>query len=321
MPSPYRDDIPRLKAEIVARVDAGAPLRAVCAPRGAPSVATVGNWARRDPLFAADLAAAKRRGAWRRLWLFDEAKAAAFLARARAGEAVELLWGQPGMPTRSQYRRWKTAQPPFAEAVFALLQRRDARFRDRGRTRRRDFDQGVADRVAGRLFGSPPGVGLKDMLKAHPELPCWEIVMRWRRERPAFDAVLKQVMANRRRRVRPVPPELIEDVTDHIVMGGTFLSYSRSPGGPAFGTLRRWMCDPDFARAVGRACDLREELLLDLLGDAAREVPPGPIREMNRAVAPLTRRIGWLKNRPRKPRWPKARGNRLSPAETGEREG
>jgi len=47
-----REDAARLKAEIVARVEGGAALKAVCAPRGAPSVATVAH-------FAAELAAAK----------------------------------------------------------------------------------------------------------------------------------------------------------------------------------------------------------------------------------------------------------------------
>src|SRR5258708_1733865 len=126
MPSQYRHEASRLKTEIVARVDAGDTLRAVCASSGMPAGDAVRRWARTDPLFGEALAAAYRRGTWRRLWAFDEAKAAAFLARARAGEPVKSLLGQPGMPSREIYRRWKTAQPAFAEAVFALLRRRDA---------------------------------------------------------------------------------------------------------------------------------------------------------------------------------------------------
>lgn len=307
MPSPYRNDLPRLKAEIVARVEGGAGLKAVCAPRGAPSVTTVARWARADPLFAAELATAKRRGAWRRLWLFDEARAAAFLARARAGETVRSLWGRPGMPTRGEYFRWKTAQPSFAGAMFALLQRRDAQIGAHGRARRRGFDQTVADQILVRFIRCPD-LSLEALLKADSGLPCWETLMRWRREQPVFDRELKAMMARRRRLGRPVPPARIDEVCDHIVQGGTFLSYSRTPGGPSRGTLRRWMRDPAFADAVARACALREEMLQDRMSDYALGVPPGPIRQMERAIGPMKRRIAQLRKRPRKPLWPTRRG-------------
>jgi hypothetical protein len=51
MPSPYAQDALRLKAEMVARVDAGEHLRAVCASPGMPVESTVRTWARADSLF------------------------------------------------------------------------------------------------------------------------------------------------------------------------------------------------------------------------------------------------------------------------------
>jgi len=50
-----------------------------------PCAATVRKWALADPAFGAELLAARRREDWMARFAFDEAKAAAFLARARAG--------------------------------------------------------------------------------------------------------------------------------------------------------------------------------------------------------------------------------------------
>ncbi|HEX3365667.1 hypothetical protein [Phenylobacterium sp.] len=304
MPSPYAQDASRLKAEIVARVDAGEFLRAVCASPGMPFENTVRTWARADPLFGEALTAARRRGEWRRLWVVDEAKAQAFLAQARAGAPIRSLLGQPGMPSQTAYRRWKIAQAPFAEAAFALLQRRNQRSREWGCARRREFDPKVADRIIVRLRTAS---GLKALLKSDPELPSREVLTRWRREQPQFDRVLKMILAAKRHVGSPVPDILAEDVADHIATGGTFLSYSRAPGGPSFNTLRRWMRDSNFAREVEDACRWREEWLQDQIEMVAQEPPPGPIREMERAIGPLKRQLVRLRHRPRKPLYPAPR--------------
>ena len=299
MPSRYRQDAARLSAEIVARVDGGEVLRAVCVSPGMPTEQTVRNWARADAAFGEALAAARRRGTWRRLWAFDEAKAAAFLARARAGEPINALIGQPGMPSRYVYRYWNATQAPFAEAVFALRQRRDAGLGERGRARRRAFDQALADRIIVRLNkGFLAGVRLEDVLTADPDLPCWETMMRWRREQPEFDRVLRMMISARRAAVKPVPEFLVEEVVDHIVEGGSFASFSRVRGAPSQGTLRRWLRDPNFAEAVAQACEWREDWYQDRIEHIARRTPPGPVREMNRAIGPLLRHLVRLRHRP-----------------------
>jgi hypothetical protein len=239
MPSRYRRDAPRLKAEIVARVDTGETLRAVCAAPDMPSAATVRNWARADGLFAEGLAAATRR---------------------------------------------------------------DSQIGGHGRARRRGFDQALADRIIVGLHKAiPEGITLEEVLRADPELPCWETTMRWRREEPEFDAVMRMMIAARRRMVRSVPEPIAEEVVDHIVEGGSFLSFTRLPGAPSYGTLRRWMRDPDFADAVAEACEFREDWYDDQIAMVAERTPPGPVRQMERAIGPLKRQLVRLRNRPKPP--------------------
>jgi hypothetical protein len=298
MPSPYRRSLPRLKAEIVGRVLAGESQRAICGSAGMPCAHTVRNWAASDPLFAADLLDARRRGDWTARFAFDEAKAAAFLARARAGETVNSLIGQPGMPSRGTYTYWNRTLPWFAEAVFALRQRRDAGIGAHGRARRRDFDPALADRVILALRKAAPGTRLEAVLAADAALPCRPVLTRWRREEPDFDAVLRMIFAGRRAMGPRVHEILVEDIVEHIVDGGSFASYSRLAG-PSRTTLRRWYrADAGFARAVDEACDKREEMLDFELWLAAERVPPGPVREMTRAVAPIIRRMVRLRHRP-----------------------
>jgi hypothetical protein len=244
MPSPYARNRRVLQAAILARVEAGARLRAVCAGAGMPCVHTVRNWALADGRFAQALALARRIGDARR---------------------------KPG--------------------------------------RRRAFDQALADRI---IVGVNKGLKLEAVLAADPALPCRPTLRRWRREEPEFDLVLRKMFAAWRslgqglagasprgsageRRV----PELARAVVCEAIRdGGSFASLARD-GLASRGTLRRWYrADPDFAEAVDDACDFREETLDFELWMAAEGVPPGPVREMNRAVAPITREILRMRHRP-----------------------
>lgn len=296
MPSTYARNLPSLKAEIVSRVDAGERMRRICAGAGMPTPQTVANWATADALFAAELAAARRRGQWRRTQAFDEDAAAAFLARARAGEGVHALLREAGMPGRGLYDRWRAGQAPFAEATLALRARSNARLGAQGRARFRAFDGALADRI---VVGLSSGARLDAVLAADPALPCRPVVRRWRRENRAFDAVVKRILAAwRAHRAARVPEILVFEVTEHIRDGGSFASLTRA-GGPSRTTLRRWYRrDPAFARAVDAACDDREESLEFELWVAAERVVPGPPREMTRQIAPITREIARLRHRP-----------------------
>ncbi len=203
------------------------------------------------------------------------------------------------MPSRRTYAYWKATQGPFAEAVFALQTRRDARIGAFGRARWRAFDPALADRI---VVGLHKGVKLEAVLAADPELPCKPTLARWRREEPEFDRVLRGIFSAWRARawkVTPVPPGLAEEIVDHIVEVGSFASFSRLPGGPSRVTLRRWLrADRDFAAAVARACEDREEWYEDQILILAESTPPGRLTERKRSIGQLKRHLVRLRHRP-----------------------
>ena len=100
---------------------------------------------------------------------------------------------------------------------------------------------------------------------------------------------------------KPVPELFAEEVAGHIEEGGSFLSFTRLRGAPSYSTLLRWMRDPDFAARVAKACDARDDLIDFQIWIAAEQTPPGPVREMNRAIGPLLRRQALARRRPEKP--------------------
>lgn len=271
-------DRERRKALVLERVRAGATVEAACVlPETAPAW-TVRRWARNDPAFRAELDAAIARGRWRRLYAYDEAKAEAFLARARAGEPVNSLVGTPGMPGWKTYRHWKAVYAPFAEAVFALRQRRDTGLAARNRAKTRPFDAAAAERIVVRMHGQGR---LADVLEGEAALPCREVVRRWRRETPGFGAVIAMQQAAWRRKrwaARLYDDEIVEAVLDHVRMGGSLASAGAVPGLPCRMTLYAWRkARPDFAAAVAEAMTLRErwyamqiEDLMEAAWDPAR---------------------------------------------------
>lgn len=298
MGSRYRREGARLRSEIVARVAAGEPLRVVCAAAGMPGRQTVRAWARADALFAADLGRAEAALAAGRL-RFDEAKAAALLARARAGEAINGLLREAGMPGRRAYRHWCASQPPFAEAVFALRRRRDQEIGWRGRARLRAWDAALGDQI---LVAVIRGATLAGALAADPALPSLPVVRRWRREQPAFDAELRAVLVVRQRRhgrARGCTPQVAQRIVDRIVEGGSFNSIGREPGMPSRQTLRAWVrARPDFARAVARACEDREDWYDDQILMISEAATPATLEVAKRQVGRIKRQLVRLRHRP-----------------------
>jgi hypothetical protein len=258
----------------------------------------VRKWALADPGFAGELAVARSRAGSLR-YRFDEAVAAAFLARARAGEPILTLLREPGMPGRRAYQHWQATEAPFAEAIFALRQRREAGIVERGRARYRAWDQALADRiiVAVHRGGRPAQV-----LAGDPELPCLPIIRRWRREQPEFDAVLRMMSAAWRRKRGEAPrctPELTDKIVARIVEGGSFNSVGREPGMPSRQTLRRWLrVRPEFAEAVAWACHHREDWYRDQIAMIAETATPGNVKAVRRQMGPLLRQLVRLRHRP-----------------------
>jgi len=290
-----------IKAAIVERVALGETVTAICEAAEMPCAGSVQVWRRADPAFARDLAQARVRGDWRRRFAFDEAKAEAFLARVRAGERINDLLDQPGMPSQRTYIHWRRTQGAFAEELWRL---KGARYAERARRlggRFRAFDQAVADRIYVRVVR---GEGLRRMLETDPSLPCRVVVYRWRKERPDWDKALRLAFRwGRRARGGLRTPELTEAILAQIVQGASLRSLSREPGMPAAGTLYGWVKrHADFAAEVAQACDWREDWYLDQMQLIVDEAGPMSGEVLRRRLAPLRTRHARLQNRPGR-RW------------------
>lgn len=304
MPFAYPDR-GQIKLAIIARVAAGETVEAICSEAGMPCAGSVQVWRRADPWFAAELAAARRKGEWRRVYGFDEAVAAAFLARVAAGERIRDLLARPGMPSQGAYEYWRRTNVGFQEALWRLRGARYGRQSGTGHGRFRAWDEAMADRI---LLAVMLGAVLRKLLSSDPAFPCLAVVERWRREEPVWDRALVMAMAAGRRARRQISPELTDEIRHRIVMGASLRSLGAEPDMPSAGTLyawvRRW---PEFAEAVARACHWREEVLNDRMMDVCQRNGPLALAATRREVAPLQLRVNQLSKRPG---WKRARAAR-----------
>ncbi|RAK59880.1 hypothetical protein DJ021_08705 [Phenylobacterium hankyongense] len=291
-PRPYAQTHPHLRAALLARIAAGELPTAVCAEPGMPCYGSVYAWARADPAFGAALADARRRGAWRRRWRFDEAAAKALLARLAAGEPLTVVLRDPAMPSRNVVRHWRATQGEFQGEVHRLLAAQDrARKARHGQSRHRPWDARLADRI---LVAVTRGAPLQKLLTADPALPCRNVLIRWRREQPDFDQGLRAAVAvGQRRRGRAAAgctPALTELIVARIREGASLASLSREPDMPSKATLYGWIATrPDFAGEVIKACEDREDWYGDQMLIAAEAGDP---------ATALARRHARLQNRP-----------------------
>ena len=294
-PHPYD-----LKPAIAARVLAGEALMAVCAQPGWPSYGSVYAWARADAAFGAQLADARRRGAWRRRWFFDEAVAQALLARLAEGQPITAVLRDPAMPSRRVYAYWRATQAHFQEEVCRL---KAVHARERARRlhhrRYRMWDQALADRIVARVAR---GDGLARVLAGDPALPSRGVVRRWQAEHPEFDRVLAMAVAAGRGPQRRVhgrcTPELTAAITGAIRRGASLSSLGRTPGLPCATTLSAWMrTRPEFAARVTRACLAREELFSSQALSIAEAATPETVRQAAAQVGALRRQVGRMNSR------------------------
>lgn len=309
----YRQTNPYARQQLLTRLAAGEPIMAVCAEAGTPSYGSVYAWARAEPVFAAELAAARRQGAFIRRGAFDEAKGHALLTRLRAGEPITQILRDPAMPSRRLYAYWRATQAPFAEEIHRLNQIRAAARAQRGRDRRRHFDPALADAIVVRVSRGQP---LEAMLNAASGLPCRGVVARWRRMQPEFDQALRIAIRIGRRRVWMTggcTPELTQVIADEIRQGESLSSLGRRPDMPCASTLYAWVRkQPVFAAEIAQACEDREDWFTDqvmMLADG-----PGEMKDRYRQIAALKYRLGRLQNRPGARRARAERASNSSPS-------
>ena len=298
----------QLKLRIVARVAAGETVAAICAEAGMPCAGSVQVWRRKDPWFTAELVVARRRGGWLRRLAFNEAVAAAFLARVAAGEKVNDLLARPGMPSQNAYRYWRRTQGAFAEVLWRLRGARYARQSGTEHARWRGRDEAMADRI---LVAVLRGAVLRKLRDSDAAFPCLAVVARWRRERPEWNRVLVLAMKIGRLARGREAPELMEEIGKRIAMGASLRSLGAEPGMPSVGTLYAWVRRrPAFAAEVARACDWREEYLNDQMLDMSEHIGPRgleatrrEVRAMQWRVIQLAKRPGWKRARDQRAAW------------------
>jgi hypothetical protein len=299
MPFAYPNQ-PRLKLDVLDRIDAGEQLMTICADPAMPSYGSVYAWARADPAFATALADARRRADHIRRLSFDEGKARAIVARVAAGEKLVSVLRDPGMPSRLVCAHWRATQAHFAEELWRLHGLRRQEGARRMKARLRPFDQDLADRIMIRVAR---GEALERVLTSDPALPGRPVHTRWRRERPDYDRLVRLAIGMGQRRQggarRRLTPELTEAILGGIVEGESLASLGRRPDMPCAGTLYGWVArDREFAGEVAQACDHREDWYEDqflMLMDAAG---PATIEALRQRMAPLRGRHARLQNRP-----------------------
>jgi hypothetical protein len=297
----------QLKLRIIARVAAGETVAAVCSEAGMPCAGSVQVWRRADPWFAGELADARRRGAWRRVYGFDEAVAAAFLARVAAGERASDLVAKPGMPSRNAYAYWRRTNVGFQMALWELRATREARRLGGLKGRYRAWDEAMADRI---LLAVMRGAVLRKLLCSDRAFPCLAVVERWRRERPDWDRALRMAMAAGRLARGRAAPARMDEIGERIAMGASLRSLAaeagaRERGMPSAGTLYAWVRrKPAFAAEVAQACDWREIFLNDRMIDICERNGPFGLAATKREAAPLQLRVNQLVKRPG---WKRAR--------------
>ena len=239
---------------------------------------------------------------------FDPAQAAAFLARVAAGELTADVLDTPGAPSQRAYAYWRRTEPEFAAEVRRLAA---AGYWNRslsGHPRWKAWDEAVADRI---LLAVMRGAPFRKLLASDPSLPCLAVTERWRRQHSDWDGALRAAMSrgrlvreDARSRAR-LTPELLDEIGDRILYGGSLRSLGAAPDMPCRAVLYKWAARwPDFAAEVERCSQLRDEMLNDLIIDRALANGPLGFEAGRRAAQPLQRQLNRLAKRPG---WKRAR--------------
>lgn len=121
---------------LLARVESGESLRAICADPAMPHRSTVRLWVKKLPVFAQRLTRARTAAGWhmrggqKPKW--DEVLAAEVFARMCEGETLTKICRDPEMPAFNTVWKWQATIPEFAEAVALARRIQAERFCDEG---------------------------------------------------------------------------------------------------------------------------------------------------------------------------------------------
>lgn len=281
-----------IMSEVVECVGRNWSLDRVAARDGMPSRQTLHRWMKATPVFAQQVADARRRArfearqARRAQHGFCAAQAEAFLERVRSGETVRDLVRRPEGPNRDRLNQWKVERPDFAAALAAAV----------ASVRRprpaRAYDEVVADAFLVRLARGGPTRGGK---------PGRTLVRQWQAADEEFAGSYEAAKRiGHRRRMRALSkctPALVDKIVARIELGDSLHSLSRRRGMPHYVTLYGWMrTRPEFAAAVAKACDARESILNEQKLMRLDGVPETRVRALMRQIGAVTRRA-----RPRRP--------------------
>lgn len=294
-PHPYH---PVIRAQVLERLSAGEFLKHFGREPGMPCPESVTGWMRADPAFAAEVAQARVRGEYRRRFMFDEAKAAALLARLRAGERIGDVLRDPAMPSRKTYRYWRMTYGAFAEQVHQVNLGKAEMKAARASARFRPYDTAIGERIYVRLW---KGEKLRAILRSDKAFPSLAVLARWRRENPAFERMLQVALGGWRKK-RPKGRHLLTEelqgrIIDGLARGGSLRSLAMEPGMPCQRTLYNWCrTRPEFAEAVTMACEDREDWCLAQAVEVAARGGWGArkkVAKLNAQRVRLRKRPGW----------------------------
>jgi hypothetical protein len=266
-----------------------------------PCCESVTGWARREPEgFGAALRAAYAAAAYRRRHVCDPVKAREILRGLAEGRRLEEIVREAGMPSLRTFLAWKADHPWIAEAYGQVRAGREQVRRERARGRWRAFDPVVAERLYLRLW---KGEGLRQVLRSDEAFPSLMVFARWREENAAFDSQMRFVLGGwRKKRARAralCTPQMVEAITDAIVTGASLRSLGERPDMPSARAMYGWVrTKPEFAAAVARACEIREDWFHDQIFAMELTATPGTVREVRRMTAPLRKQVTRLRKRP-----------------------
>jgi hypothetical protein len=156
---------------------------------GRPDRAALNAWKRLSPDFARSLAEATQVSrALRRLSRgdgppYDEATGDAIAIRVRHGETLRQVCRDPAMPAFTVVSRWRRARPDFDASLKA---HKAAAFR--AQMAARAGPTPALTREIGRRIAD--GASLQDLC-ASPDMPHLQTLLKWRRDRPDFAAVIE----------------------------------------------------------------------------------------------------------------------------------